>query len=288
MNDDRISELYKGEIWTDELQGRAQRRIQWMCSQVNGDRVLDAGCSQGIATILLAREGFSVTGVDIQDSRIEYARADLEKESADTQAHAEFLVANASDLPFEDASFDSALLGEVIEHLTNPERVLEELGRVVVPGGRIVITTPFGLSPHHDHKQTFYPQNLIHTISSTLVVESVDVVERYFRVVAIVDKATPAKHKASALSTFESSDPIWNALDKEAADTRRALVAAERRAEAADSALKRSEETAVAADARWQKQIAVLGEQLGESEANLAAAERDGRGSREGSRGYKG
>lgn len=279
MNDDRISELYKGEIWTDALQGRAKRRIQWMCSQVNGDRVLDVGCSQGIASILLAREGFSVTGVDVQDSRIEYARADLEQESADTQAHAEFRVANASDLPFDDASFDSALLGEVMEHLTNPERVLKELSRVVVPGGRIVITTPFGLSPHHDHKQTFYPQNLIDVISSILVVESVDVVERYFRVVAIAEKATPAKRKASALRTFDSLDPVWDTLDKEASNTRQALVAAERRANEADK-------RAVAVDARWQtkleetrtdnqKQIAAIRQQLRESEANLAAAKRD-------------
>ncbi len=55
MNDDRISEVYKGEIWTDALQNRARRRIHWMCSQVVGDSVVDIGCSQGIASILLGR-----------------------------------------------------------------------------------------------------------------------------------------------------------------------------------------------------------------------------------------
>ena len=117
MNDDRISELYRGEIWSEHLQERAQRRIHWMCSAATGDSVLDVGCSQGIASILLGREGLTVTGIDVQESRIAYAKADLAEESPATQARVEFLVANGGDLPFDDAFFDSVLLGEVLEHL---------------------------------------------------------------------------------------------------------------------------------------------------------------------------
>ncbi len=71
MNDDRISEVYRGEIWAEPAQDRARRRINWMCSSAIGDKVLDIGTSQGIAAILLGREGFTVTGVDIQPDRID-------------------------------------------------------------------------------------------------------------------------------------------------------------------------------------------------------------------------
>ncbi len=45
-------------------------------------------------------------------------------------------------LPFGDASFDAAVSVEGIEHLRDPTRFLEELGRVVKPGGALVLTTP--------------------------------------------------------------------------------------------------------------------------------------------------
>ncbi|MCH7628746.1 MAG: hypothetical protein IH997_08525, partial [Proteobacteria bacterium] len=57
---DRISELYLGEVASDEASEVARERIHWMCSHARGETVLDIGCSQGIAAILLAREGFVV------------------------------------------------------------------------------------------------------------------------------------------------------------------------------------------------------------------------------------
>lgn len=51
-------------------------------------------------------------------------------------------------MPFEDASFDSALCNAVLEHLVDPERAMAELARVVRKGGHIVATVPF-LQPYH-------------------------------------------------------------------------------------------------------------------------------------------
>lgn len=184
MNDDRISEAYKGEIWQGPAQDRARRRINWMCSQAVGERVLDLGCSQGIASIVLGREGFHVIGVDVQPSRIEYAKEDLAQESAQTRERVEFMVGEGSGLPFEDESFDTILLGEVIEHLAVPDRILRESQRLLRSGGRLVITTPFGVLHHHDHKQTFYPDDVLELIGSRFDIASVDIADRYFRIVA--------------------------------------------------------------------------------------------------------
>jgi len=82
---DRISERYKGETSSEKGQSMARQRINWMCRQVEGKNVIDIGCSQGIVSILLARQGFEVVGVDIDDKAIEYANADRANEPPEVQ-----------------------------------------------------------------------------------------------------------------------------------------------------------------------------------------------------------
>ena len=47
-------------------------RIRWICSKVESSVVIDIGCSTGVVSILLVREGFEVVGVDFDNDRIEY------------------------------------------------------------------------------------------------------------------------------------------------------------------------------------------------------------------------
>jgi SAM-dependent methyltransferase len=179
-NADRISELYKGELW-GSAQRRAQARIHWLVAQARGS-VLDVGCSQGIASILCAREGLSVVGIDNEDDRLAYANADRDREPPEVQARLRFAHADASELEFPDSSFDTVLFGEVLEHLADPAPVLGEVSRVTKPDGVIALTTPFGYSPHQDHRATFYVGSLLDTLAPHLAVESVEVVDGYFRV----------------------------------------------------------------------------------------------------------
>ncbi len=58
------------------------------------------------------------------------------------------VVADLSDLPLEDNSFDAATCEQVLEHVPHPQQVAQELERVVRPGGHIHIATPF-LFPWH-------------------------------------------------------------------------------------------------------------------------------------------
>ena len=65
------------------------------------------------------------------------------------------LVADVCDLePFADASFDAVFLLEVLEHVPTPERAIAEIRRVLAPGGRRVLSTPFAFEIHdapHDY-----------------------------------------------------------------------------------------------------------------------------------------
>jgi SAM-dependent methyltransferase/glycosyltransferase involved in cell wall biosynthesis len=182
-NSDHISEAYKGEIWAESTQQVARDRIDWLVGQATGD-VLDIGCSQGIASILCARRGLNVIGVDIQPDRVDYARADRDKEPEEVRARLDFRLADGTALDFPDGSFDTVLMGEIVEHSEDSSPLLAEAARILRPAGRLVLTTPFGLSPHHDHRATFYVGSLVRLLAPHFTVESLDIVEKYLRAVS--------------------------------------------------------------------------------------------------------
>jgi SAM-dependent methyltransferase/spore maturation protein CgeB len=182
-NEDQISEVYKGLIWGGRSQKRTRERIDWLVSQARGE-VLDVGCSQGIASILCARRGLNVLGVDNEADRIAYALAERDRKPAEVRERLEFRVGDASRLGVPDDAFDSVLLGEVLEHLADPAPVLAEVARVCKPDGVIALTTPFGYSPHHDHKATFFPASLVAALAPQLTITSLDIHDDYFRVIA--------------------------------------------------------------------------------------------------------
>jgi 2-polyprenyl-6-hydroxyphenyl methylase/3-demethylubiquinone-9 3-methyltransferase len=182
-NNDRISEVYKGEIWASANRQRARRRIDWLASQAVGE-VVDVGCSQGITSILMARAGHRVTGVDIEQSRIEYAEGDRLSEAPEVRDRLSFVHTDGESIPLPDSSVDSAILGEIIEHLEDAHPVMSEVVRVLRPEGRAVLTTPFGYSPHHDHHHTFYIASGLDVVTPWLTVEHLEVEEGYLRLVA--------------------------------------------------------------------------------------------------------
>jgi ubiquinone/menaquinone biosynthesis C-methylase UbiE len=100
-----------------------------------GDRVLDLGCGAGALTGELARSGARVTGADVARAAVERARR--------ARPELEFTVIPLDGpLPFPDVSFDVVWCSEVIEHVADTARWLSEVRRVLVPGGRLLVTTP--------------------------------------------------------------------------------------------------------------------------------------------------
>lgn len=190
-NDDRVSEVYYGTRGTTEAQRICRERIAWVLSNIAGPRVLDIGCSQGIVSILAARAGHEVLGVDIEQPQIEFARAQLEQEPAEVRSRARFMLADMFVADLGGQQFDTIILGEVLEHLAAPRQLLERVGRLLVPSGRLVITTPFGLAVHHDHRQQFYVSNFAECIEGLCQPESFQIVDDYIRLVARHPAAAP-------------------------------------------------------------------------------------------------
>ena len=97
-----------------------------------GKRVLDLGCRSGALTRHFL-DGNSVVGLDVDAAALEKARA----------LGIEPVQANVEDaLPFEDASFDAVVAGELLEHLQFQDALVAESRRVLRPGGVLVGSVP--------------------------------------------------------------------------------------------------------------------------------------------------
>lgn len=99
------------------------------------EQILDIATGTGLTARNIARSGAKVTGVDIAQGLLNAAReiADEEGLSVDWQ------LGDAENLPFADASFDAAVSTFGIMFASNQEAAINELARVVRPGGRIAI-----------------------------------------------------------------------------------------------------------------------------------------------------
>jgi len=109
--------------------------ITGLAGEVRGLRVLDAGCGAGGQAAEFILRGAAVTGVDISDGLLNIARDRLGPDVPLYQADL------SQPLPFPDGSFDLVLSSLVMHYLQDWEATLREFHRVLVPGGRVVMST---------------------------------------------------------------------------------------------------------------------------------------------------
>jgi len=100
-----------------------------------GDRALDLGCGTGLFTALLEQAGATALGVEVAQAALQRARA--QHPSLDFR-----LAPIDGPLPLPEHSVDVVWASEVIEHVADTARWLLEIRRVLVPGGRLLVTTP--------------------------------------------------------------------------------------------------------------------------------------------------
>lgn len=123
---------------------RRFREVLRQASLAPGLAVLDLGCGWAYGTHWARISGCAVAGVDLAFDQLQWARAAL----PDAE-RLRLVQANAKRLPFRGASFDRVVSVEMMEHVYRPDRdsVVEEIARVLKPGGRVSISTPNPSSP---------------------------------------------------------------------------------------------------------------------------------------------
>ena len=213
---DHVSQVYLGLLDLGPTGAWLRRRIDWMADEARGPCVLDVGCSEGILEVLLARRGIAVTGIDIDPGAIDFARRLLAKESEDVRERVKFVQGDFIGTRPVTGLFDTVVMGELLDYLDDPGAMLDRGLEHLRPGGRVVITAPFGVHPHQDNRRTFYLTDLIGLLKPRLGLESLSVEDNHIRFVG---------------RSSEDRDVSWQRLDTEAvlSMTDAALVAYQRK-----------------------------------------------------------
>ncbi len=106
----------------------------------HGHTALDVGARDGYLSLQLAQRFDMVVALDLEKPRIDHPRIDA-------------VQGDASRLDYADSSFDAVLCSEVLEHIPDPTRALDEFARLLRPGGRLLLTAPFAsfvhMAPYH-------------------------------------------------------------------------------------------------------------------------------------------
>ena len=129
--------FFENSYYDDALYFNSQKeRYGAMLSEIDkteNKKVLDIGCSPGHISVALDLMGLDVFGLDLQE------------QTWHSKVNFEVVLSNAEKekLPFEDSFFDYVILGELLEHfVVDPTKILSEIRRVLVPGGKLILTTP--------------------------------------------------------------------------------------------------------------------------------------------------
>ncbi len=117
-------------------------RVGWITERIRQDHqddaeILDVGCGGGIATEALARENFSMTGVDASAEAIGVARA----HAAQSKLDITYRVGLAEDILGDPKKFDAVTALEIIEHVPDPAAFMHSLAALLAPGGMVFVST---------------------------------------------------------------------------------------------------------------------------------------------------
>jgi 2-polyprenyl-3-methyl-5-hydroxy-6-metoxy-1,4-benzoquinol methylase len=150
--EDEIAGFYPSQYWWSSTKSKTNRALTKLESiyrrlvlrdhvafitraaqHQRGLHILDVGCGSGTLLGLLKQRGFQTLGIDFSAEAAKLA---------DTENGVQVLVGSLNEAQFPAQSFDIVTLFHVLEHVTNPRTVLAEAGRILKPGGSIVLQVP--------------------------------------------------------------------------------------------------------------------------------------------------
>ncbi len=133
------------EKYLSEMRGRYGFLLARLSETMRTGRILDIGASPGLFTELLRRAGYDAVGIDLNPHKRFPPAAGGKSTNLFLDMKIPVVGADAAQAPFplKDDSFDAVMLNETIEHfLGSPLPCLNEIRRVLRPGGSLFLTTP--------------------------------------------------------------------------------------------------------------------------------------------------
>lgn len=113
---------------------RERHRLAYRWTPPRRRALLDAGCSWGDSTRWYARKAERTAGIDVDAGTVAAARR--------RYPEIDFRTGRLEALPFESGAFDAVVCCDVLEHVGDELAALDELYRVLSPGGTLVLSTP--------------------------------------------------------------------------------------------------------------------------------------------------
>jgi ubiquinone/menaquinone biosynthesis C-methylase UbiE len=111
-------------------------RIKWLLKRFDMGKLLDIGCGVSPLSIIASEKSDTeVWAIDFADKFIKLLKG---------KSKVNYVVCDMNTLPFKDKEFDYVVLGEVLEHSENPEKLVDEVKRVLKPTGIVAISCPNG------------------------------------------------------------------------------------------------------------------------------------------------
>jgi len=127
-----VENRYKWYIDARNPLRRLQRKL--LLGNCNGKRILDIGGGTGRSGNALIQNGFEVTVLDKNENIMRFGQ--------EIHTPLVFVKGDAYRLPFKTEIFDEVILEEIIEHFEDQGKAIEEVHRVLRPGGRVILSTP--------------------------------------------------------------------------------------------------------------------------------------------------
>jgi ubiquinone/menaquinone biosynthesis C-methylase UbiE len=139
-NDNIISQFTKQAIPFTQLSQHSNQfgleLVLKLSEPKQSDSVLDIACGTGIVSCEFAKIASQVTGIDLTPAMIEQAKI-LQKDN--NLNNITWKIGDVSNLPFDDNVFSIVVTRYSFHHIIEPKKVLEEMKRVCVSGGKIMI-----------------------------------------------------------------------------------------------------------------------------------------------------
>ncbi|MGZ5454592.1 MAG: class I SAM-dependent methyltransferase [Candidatus Aminicenantales bacterium] len=139
--------------------------LRWL-EPAPGERILDVGCGDGYYDWRVSRSGAHVTGIDVHEKRLAFARRHYGNDRT------QFLFMDAERMDLPPGSFDKALSLCVMEHLGDDQRVMQNISQALKPGGRFAFSADSlsnpGIMPEERERHrrryavnTFYTEEVV-------------------------------------------------------------------------------------------------------------------------------
>jgi len=120
--------------------------------EVKNKNILDVGFGSGGVAVAFNQAGAIVYGVDVEPELKDIA----ERNAVFNKAKANFIIYDGLRLPFDNDFFDHIVSFSVLEHVSFPDKLLNEIFRVLKPGGKFLLTLPNKYYPKETHTLAYF------------------------------------------------------------------------------------------------------------------------------------